>query len=117
MKTTKFSAVRGFTIVELLVVIAIIGILAAILLPVLQSAVKHASMTKAKLEVNQIGNAIQQYESQYSRLPVSTAVQQKGFTNVTYGGLYFNNTAQQWPSASTSFFPSGNYVTNTSEVF
>jgi len=92
----------GFTLIELLVVIAIIAILAAMLLPVLNVAMTHAKKTQAKLEINQITTAITQYESQYSRLPVSTAVQQSGATNVTYGGIYVNSPSltgsyPQWP--------------------
>ncbi len=67
--------VRAFTLIELLVVIAIIAILAAILLPVLASAKTHAKIKQAQMEMAQIVNAVQQYESTYNRLPVSTHAQ------------------------------------------
>jgi len=60
-------------LIELLVVIAIIAILAAMLLPALASAKKKAQIKKAQLEINQIVTAIHDYESAYSRLPVSPA--------------------------------------------
>ncbi len=118
----KFAA--AFTIIELLVVIAIIAILASMLLPVINVAMSHAKTTQAKLEVNQISTAITQYESQYSRFPVSNPVQQSGMTNVTYGGFYNNsvNPPVQWPPTSWPNYqqwmstPVGIYVTNNSEV-
>ena len=66
---------RAFTIIELLVVIAIIGILAAMLLPVLSKAKVSAQKRQAVVEISQIVGAIQQYDSVYGRFPVSPAAQ------------------------------------------
>jgi prepilin-type N-terminal cleavage/methylation domain-containing protein len=119
---------RAFTLIELLVVIAIIAILASMLMPVIIIAMRDAKETQAKLEVNQIATAITQYESQYSRFPVSTPVQQSGSNCVTYGCIAYNNSANpsvQWPLSSWSasplnpqwlVSPVGIYVTNNSEV-
>ncbi len=79
---------RAFTLIELLVVIAIIAILAAILLPTLSAVMTHAKKTQAKLDVTQIAGAVEQYESQYSRMPVPNWVEQSRSNNVTYGGIY-----------------------------
>lgn len=123
-KTRHPQSALAFTIVELLVVIAIIAILAAMLLPVLNVAMTHAKETEAKLDVNRIGTAITQYESQYSRFPVSNPVEQSGSNYVTFGGFYYNAASPPaaWPPSTWVPYrqwistPVGIYQTNNSEV-
>lgn len=56
---------RAFTLLELLVVIAIIGILAALLLPVLSSAKASARSTTCKNRLHQLGLALQMYVDEH----------------------------------------------------
>jgi type II secretory pathway pseudopilin PulG len=82
--------------VELLTVIAIIGILAAMLLPVLATIKKHAQIMKAKAEISDLVNAIQSYDQAYGRFPVSGFAQSvagspgpnKENYDFTYGGTF-----------------------------
>ncbi len=88
-RITRFAS--AFTIVELLVVIAIIGILAALLLPVLAKARIAAEKTKAKVEISNLVTAITKYDSDYGRFPVSGSDQaMAGTDDFTCGGAGYD---------------------------
>jgi type II secretory pathway pseudopilin PulG len=95
------------------VVIAIIAILAGMLLPVLSRVKITAQKNQAKVDMSQIVGAIQQYDSVYSRFPVSDTAQQaaaaqgaiNGNFDFTYGGVFLT------PQFPTIYQPFGTPVT------
>lgn len=64
---------RGFTLIELLVVIAIIAILMSLLFPAVQSALDSAKKAQAKNDVAQLATAMVAFDTEYGKLPSSTA--------------------------------------------
>lgn len=100
----------AFTIIELLTVIAIIAILAAMILPAIGAAKRHAMMKKSQMEANGIADAIRRYEATYNRYPVSNDVMRIASENkedFTFGGV---NADGSYPSGMDAL------KTNNSEV-
>jgi prepilin-type N-terminal cleavage/methylation domain-containing protein len=68
--TLNYQLSTAFTLIELLVVIAIIAILAAMLLPALSRAKEKAKVTRAVVELNGVGLALEMYsEDNAAKLP------------------------------------------------
>ena len=60
----------AFTLIELLTVIAVIGILAAILIPVVGGARRSAMAAKSRYEFTQLANACQSFKADYGWWPM-----------------------------------------------
>ena len=60
---------RAFTLVEMLVVIAIIGVLVALLLPAVNSAINSARRARMALEISQLDNGIEAYKNKFGDYP------------------------------------------------
>lgn len=76
---------HGFTLVELLIVIAVIGILMGMALPAVQSLREVARRTTCASHLNQLGIALQNYESAYGVLPPGSIDKQGPIHNVPQG--------------------------------
>ena len=120
MRTHKPSAHRfrrGYTLIELLVVIAIITILAGMLLPTLGGVKTKAKAKLAKTEMHNLATAIQSYESEYSRMPLSELAEKKpapsgDFTFGTSGIVI----ARLATDPSMDVLNGGGYEANDSEL-
>lgn len=72
----------GFTLIELLVVIGIVALLAALLLPAMNTGFKKADMARAKSEMKSIVAAVSSFAADYNRMPT----QSDSGPDKTFGG-------------------------------
>lgn len=91
---------RAFTLIELLVVIAIIGILAALLLPVLAAAKKKASQTTCRNNLRQLGTGMKLYVDDSRDVFPGLASRANGFQPTDW--IYWRTKSTLYPPVEQS---------------
>ena len=61
MNSLRRSAQQGFTLIEVIVVVAIIGLLAAIVVPVVAGKIQEAKVTSQQADLKEISNAFNRF--------------------------------------------------------
>jgi prepilin-type N-terminal cleavage/methylation domain-containing protein len=75
------SRLHAFTLIEVLCVVAVIGILLALLLPVLSSARRRAHRTACVAQLHQIGLGVAQYQQDWNELPLHLSMSHPSAVN------------------------------------
>jgi general secretion pathway protein G len=74
VNTRDPSTSRGFTVLELLLVVAVIGIVSAIALPNVVSAIQRARQSRTMTDMRTIAGALVLYEQDYVDYPIETSL-------------------------------------------
>ncbi len=101
----------GWTLVELITVIAILGIASAMMLSAVHRTKSSAQIQKARVDINELVEAITEYEMQYGQCPISKEALEAASElkeDITFGGVI--QETGTWIAGPSS------YLTNNAEV-
>jgi prepilin-type N-terminal cleavage/methylation domain-containing protein/prepilin-type processing-associated H-X9-DG protein len=111
-RKSSFPVARAFTLIELLTVIAIIGILAAILIPVVGSVRESARGASCTSTLRQIGAAMLLYANDHGAIPA--ARNEEAYGNLVY---YWQRTIWEHVGYERASLRVGvNYERNDSQI-
>ena len=86
MRMMRLRNKRGFTLIEMVVILAVIGILAAVLTPMLTSYISDAKQRRAESDVRTIGAAICAFNKDLRKWPIYETKDAATPVNVLYSG-------------------------------
>jgi general secretion pathway protein G len=104
--------------VELLVVILILAVLAALLLPAINGALRSARNSAVSGEINQLAQALAAFKAKYGEYPPSRVwlnesgdFSQAAATQIAPGDITYQQLAQRTLAAMRKFFPNATFST------
>ncbi len=74
MNTRRHSTSQGFTLIELLIVVAVIGLVAAIAIPNMITAIQRARQTRSMADLKTLARALSLYDQDNVDYPIETSL-------------------------------------------
>ncbi|UCH89481.1 MAG: prepilin-type N-terminal cleavage/methylation domain-containing protein [Thermoplasmata archaeon] len=98
---------KGFTLIELMIVVVIVGVLAAIVGPLLLSRIERAKYSEGKAIAGQIATALRAYVAEYGATGTYDLVTNLGFKADELSGKHFTQSAATMVISGVSLSAAG----------